>query len=92
MYKQNGAPSLSGLMHHPVSDIKRLGLTVEASPTASLEEMELPERQQRIMSDYEKYLERQAATAPNRPLIQLFDAAHGQEDGAEEPPCVICDL
>ena len=39
MYKQNGKPSLSGMMHHPVSEIKRLGLTVEASQTASLQEM-----------------------------------------------------
>ena len=62
------------------------------SPTESLEEMEQPERQEAILQGYKKYLDREAATAPNRPLIELFDTAHGQEDDAEEPPCVICDL
>ena len=32
-------PPLSAMMHHPVDDIKRLGLTVEGSHTAGLEEM-----------------------------------------------------
>ena len=32
-------PPLSAMMHHPVDAIKRLGLTVEGSATAGLEEM-----------------------------------------------------
>ena len=32
-------PPLSAMMHHPIEDIKRLGLTVEGSHTAGLEEM-----------------------------------------------------
>ena len=32
-------PPLSAMMHHPVDDIKRLGLTVEGSARAGLEEM-----------------------------------------------------
>ena len=58
----------------------------------SLDEMTQPQRQKAILSEYDKYLKREAATAPNRPLIELYDTAHSQEDDAEEPPCVICDL
>ena len=57
----------------------------------SLDELADPKRQKEILEHNKETLKRQAAKAPNRPLIQLFDEAHEDEyDG--EPPCVICDL
>ena len=58
----------------------------------SLDEMAEPRRQNAILAQYQKYLKRVADKTPNRPLIQLFDSAQGEEDGWIEPPCVICDL
>ena len=52
---------------------------------------ELAGREKQVLEEYKETLKRLAATAPNRPLIQVFDDAHHEEyDG--EPPCVICDL
>jgi len=56
----------------------------------TLDELEL--RRDKIVSDHDKYLERERAKAPNKPLIQLFDSAHDMDNDWTEPPCVICDL
>jgi hypothetical protein len=52
---------------------------------------ELAARREEIKRNYQETLKRLAAKAPNRPLIQVFDSAHAEDDGVE-PPCVICDL
>ena len=59
------------------------------APKESLDE--LAGREDEILRDYKKTLKQLAAKTPNRPLIQVFDSAHGDYD-EEEPPCVICDL
>ena len=53
---------------------------------------ELESRRDKIVSDHEKYLERERIKAPNKPLIQLFDSAHDMDNDWTEPPCVVCDL
>jgi len=62
------------------------------SANEGLDEMEVPKRQEQILGEYKKYLAREIERTPDRPLIQLFDAARGQEDNDQEPPCVICDI
>lgn len=52
---------------------------------------ELVERREEILKNYKETLKRMAEKTPNRPLIQVFDSAHEEDDGVE-PPCVICDL
>ena len=52
---------------------------------------ELAERRQEILKNYQELLKRLTAKTPNRPLIQVFDSVH-EEDNGVEPPCVICDL
>ncbi len=52
---------------------------------------ELVGRRDEIMKNYKEKLKGLAAKAPNRPLIQVFDSAHDEDDGYD-PPCVICDL
>ena len=59
------------------------------APKESLDE--LAGREDEILRDYKKTLKQIASKTPNRPLIQVFDTAHGDYD-EEEPPCVICDL
>jgi len=49
---------------------------------------ELEGREEEIMANYRKALERQKAAVPNRPLIELFDVAQDQED--DEQGCLIC--
>ncbi len=50
--------------------------------------VELEEREEEIMAKYRKVLSRQKASAPNRPLIELFDVAQDEED--DEQGCLIC--
>jgi hypothetical protein len=57
----------------------------------SLDELTAPARVAQIRRNFKERLKREAAKAPNRPLLQLFDTAQGEWDG-EEQPCVICDL
>ena len=56
------------------------------SQSESLEELE--GREEEIKANYEKALKRQKTTAPNRPLIELFDVAQDEDD--DEEGCVIC--
>lgn len=50
--------------------------------------VELEEREEEIMTNYRKALARQKVSAPNRPLIELFDVAQDEED--DEQGCTIC--
>lgn len=50
--------------------------------------VELEGREDEIMANYQKALTRQKATAPNRPLIELFDVAQDEDD--DEEGCVVC--
>lgn len=50
--------------------------------------VELEGREEEIMANYKKALTRQKATAPNRPLIELFDVAQDEDD--DEQGCTIC--
>ena len=50
--------------------------------------VELEGREEEIKANYQKALTRQKATAPNRPLIELFDIAQDEED--DEQGCLIC--
>jgi 3'-phosphoadenosine 5'-phosphosulfate sulfotransferase (PAPS reductase)/FAD synthetase len=52
---------------------------------------ELSARKTEIIKNYQDTLRKLAAKVPSRPLIQVFDSANAEFDGAE-PPCVICDL
>ena len=52
---------------------------------------ELLGRKKEIKKNYQVLLDRLAAKTPNRPLLQVFDSAHAEDDGVE-PPCVICDI
>ncbi len=51
---------------------------------------ELSAREQEILRNYKETMKRQKASAPNRPLIQLFEEAHDEED--DEQGCLICHL
>jgi hypothetical protein len=86
--------------NHPDLFEQAKGYEKESTPTGqrytwaqgeSLEELARPQRQKEILQNYKETLKRLAANAPNRPLIQVFDDAH-DEDNDYEPPCVICDL
>lgn len=59
------------------------------APRESLDELEA--RSEQIKADHEKTLQRQATQARNKPLIELFDEAHEDEDD-QDPPCLMCDL
>jgi 3'-phosphoadenosine 5'-phosphosulfate sulfotransferase (PAPS reductase)/FAD synthetase len=84
--------------HHPELFAQAKAYEKTATPTGerytwvqgrSLDE--LAHREKEILKNYQKTLKRLAAEAPNRPLIEVFDATHDEDDG-QEPPCLICDL
>ena len=52
---------------------------------------EIAKREKQILKNYGESLKRWEETAPNRPLIQVFDDAHDDDDEMEQP-CLICEL
>ena len=58
-------------------------------PGESLDELEA--RATQIKADYKVTLARLSERATNRPLMELFDDAHNEDDEGEDP-CLMCDL
>ena len=53
---------------------------------------DLERQKEKILSDHNRFMERQKEKSPNKPLIQLFENAHDMENDWTEAPCIACDL
>jgi len=88
-----------GLMdYHP--DLFEKAKAYEKAATASCERytwsqgeslIELALRREQVLADYSKTLARLSARPSSRPLVEVFDCAHGPTL-IQESPCMICDL